>query len=798
MRRIIRIIRNPWFLSLSGFVLAIFFAAYLAVTASLPQLTGTQVASALSSNVSVERDAYGVVTLTGESRRDVAVALGFVHAQERFFQMDLLRRKAAGELAALMGEGALTHDRKIRVHRLRAVAKQSITNLDAHKRMILDGYVTGVNQGLHALGAVPFEYLVLGQSPVKWQAEDSALVVLAMFIELQDTVAARDQLLSDLTLCLPESAINFLVPSGTPWDAALDSSILPMIKRPDANIYSPRSSFVTDSNSSELSFLSHSSATVGSNQWGVGGETTRHGGAMLAGDMHLSLGVPNTWFRARMIWRDENEAHDLVGVTLPGVPTLVAGSNGHIAWSFTNSYVDTSDIVMVEESEDEKSYFDGEQWINYAQFVETIDVRGAPSETLNVRWTELGPRIDDDPLGRPRVLAWAAYFPNAVDPVALIDLERAVTTKNALPLAQALGIPAQNFLAVDRDGEVGWTIAGRLAKGSATRGPSDYAFAKNRWRDWRNSSEYPQITRQNGYLWTANNRVSGTQSYQELGDGGFALGARARQIEARLEAKAGESRLDERDMLTIQLDDEAQFLQRWRDLLLKTLRSNAGNNGPSRSQFISYVENWSGRAGVDDVGYRLVRAFRLFLADQVFNLVLQPCRHLAADLPYQHYVQWEHPLWELVTEQPVQFVNPRYRNWDEQINAAIDQVEKYFSSREIPMERATWGQRNTLTMAHPLTYGMLSLGAWLNMPMQPLPGDENMPRVQGPGFGASQRIVVAPGRESEGFFHMPGGQSGHPFSPFYKKGHEDWVAGAATPLLPRTTDYKLKLVPTNR
>lgn len=795
MRRIFRVIRNPWFLSLAGFVLAIFFAAYLAVTASLPQLTGTQVLSALSTEVAVDRDAYGVVTLSGASRSDVAAALGFVHAQERFFQMDLLRRKAAGELAALMGEGALPHDRDIRVHRLRAVAKQSVANLGPNKRRILDSYVAGVNQGLQALGAVPFEYLVLGQSPAKWQAEDSALVVLAMFIELQDTMAARDQLLADLTHCLPEPAISFLVPRSTRWDAALDGSNLPLVERPEVEVYSPRSSFVPEANSSELSFFSHDVAAVGSNHWGVGGEQTDHGGALLAGDMHLSLSVPNTWFRARLIWSEEHEAHDLVGVTLPGVPTLVAGSNGHIAWTFTNSYVDTSDIVMAAESEDEKSYFDSEQWIDYAQFVETIHVRGAPSETLNVRWTELGPRIDDDALGRPRVLAWAAYFPGAVDPVALIDLERARTTQNALPLAQKLGIPAQNFLAVDHHGDLGWTIAGRLAIGRAASGPSSYSFAKARWRDWRQESDYPQVTRRDGFLWTANNRVSGAQNYLELGDGGFALGARAGQIRRRLDEKSGTTPINERDMLWIQLDSEAQFLERWRDLLLKALKSNPEKPSPSRTQFISYVENWSGRAGVDDVGYRLVRAFRLFLADDVFDLILQPCRRLTATLPFQRYVQWEYPLWALVSERPSQFVNPRYSDWDEQINAVIDRVEAYFSSREIPLERATWGQRNTLTMVHPLTYGMPLLSAWLNMPMQPLAGDENMPRVQGPGFGASQRIVVAPGRESEGFFHMPGGQSGHPLSPFYKKGHEDWAAGAATPLLPRSTAFGLKLVP---
>jgi penicillin amidase len=108
----------------------------------------------------------------------------------------------------------------------------------------------------------------------------------------------------------------------------------------------------------------------------------------------------------------------------------------------------------------------------------------------------------------------------------------------------------------------------------------------------------------------------------------------------------------------------------------------------------------------------------------------------------------------------------------------------------------TWGSYNTLAMRHPLSGALPAwIGAWLDMPAQPLPGDSHMPRVQGPSFGASERMVVSPGRESEGIFHAPGGASGHPLSPFYRAGHDDWVTGRPTPFLPGKPSYHMTLQP---
>jgi len=191
------------------------------LTASLAQADGARALPGLSAPVTVERDARGVPTLRAANRIDVARALGFVHAQERFFQMDLQRRLAAGELAELLGPPMLKYDREFRVHRLRAVARRVVARAGGNDRALLEAYAAGVNAGLAALGARPFEYLLLRQAPVPWRAEDSALCLLAMFIMLQEDPGHRESRLGRMRELLPAQLCAFLAPDGTEWDAPL-------------------------------------------------------------------------------------------------------------------------------------------------------------------------------------------------------------------------------------------------------------------------------------------------------------------------------------------------------------------------------------------------------------------------------------------------------------------------------------------------------------------------------------------------------------------------------------------------
>jgi penicillin amidase len=157
--------------------------------------------------------------------------------------------------------------------------------------------------------------------------------------------------------------------------------------------------------------------------------------------------------------------------------------------------------------------------------------------------------------------------------------------------------------------------------------------------------------------------------------------------------------------------------------------------------------------------------------------------------------QFEGPLWQLVTERPLHLLDPRFRTWEEALLASLDNALDALREDCDALRECTWGRQNRLQMRHPLSSALPFASRWLDMPEVSLPGDSAMPRVQGPQFGASQRIVVSPGREAEGIFQMPGGPVDHPLSPFYGAGHEAWVRGEPQPLLPGEAAYRLQLLP---
>ncbi|HVR96205.1 MAG TPA: penicillin acylase family protein, partial [Thermoanaerobaculia bacterium] len=275
------------------------------IRSSLPQLDGERAIPGLGAAVSIERDGLGVPTIRAASRRDAVRALGFLHAQDRFFQMDLMRRQAAGELSELFGPAALDVDRQNRVHRFRHVARQSLARATPEERAILESYAAGVNAGLGALAAKPFEYVPLRLAPAPWKAEDSILVVLAMFRELQGGdpgVESSKGMMADL---LPRQLFDFLTPAGTEWDAPIEGGPIPMPPLPGPEVIDLRAAPAqAAAYSSRQLDETAGSYHPGSNNWAVAGSHTADGRALLANDMHLGLGVPNTWYRASIIRPD--------------------------------------------------------------------------------------------------------------------------------------------------------------------------------------------------------------------------------------------------------------------------------------------------------------------------------------------------------------------------------------------------------------------------------------------------------------------------------------------------------------
>jgi penicillin amidase len=791
----LRALRRALF-ALLALVLVLAAAAYFTLRASLPPLDGEWHRSDLLATTTIERDALGVPTIRGAGRQDVAWATGFAHAQDRFFQMDLSRRLAAGELAELFGAIALDTDKRMRIHRFRDVARRVMQNASAEDRTLAEAYAQGVNAGRDSLRSRPFEYWLLRARPAEWQPEDSILVVFAMYEQLNYDAFATESARGRVRDAVPESLYKFIYARGGEWDAPLVGAAFEVAPPPTAAEFSLRDRTLP---LEQLSALRHREDLVfGSNNWAVAGGHTKSGAALLANDMHLGLAVPNVWYRARLqVASTASEADiDVTGVTLPGVPVIVVGSNGHVAWGFTNSQGDWVDLVQLrEDSAQPGTYATPDGPKPFTSVHEVIHVRGASDEPLEVLETIWGPVFDRDHAGRRRAAAWIAHDPRATN-FALREMETARDVEQALAIAARCGAPPQNFVAADAQGNIGWTIMGSIPvrRGYDSRAPSDWSQPGTGWQGWLAPERYPRIVNPpQGRIWTANARVVDGEALELLGESDLYLGARAQQIRDDLLPLEGAS---EADMLAIQLDDRARFLERWHSKLRALLDDAALKDAPQRAEFRRLLEPWSGRASVESVAYRLVRAWRRTMHDLVFGVLTFAAR--TADEPADAIEipsQFEGPLWQLLDSEPENLLTANFRTWRDLELHAVDATIANLAKECKTLASCAWGDRNRVRIRHPLSGALPLVGDELNMPATGLPGDSHMPRVQAVSFGASERLAVSPGHEAQAYFHMPGGQSGHPLSPFYRAGHDAWATGQSLPFLPGATEHRLTFVP---
>lgn len=753
------------FISLLILMLLAAGAVFFTFNQSLPQLEGTVRAPGLETKAVIARDNLGQAIITGDSRLDAAYALGVAHGQDRFFQMDLQRRAAAGELSQWVGERALEVDKQARFHQFRQRARQILTTLPDDQRQLLQRYSQGVNFALSKMGSRPFEYWLTFSTPKPWTPEDSLLVVFSMYMDLQLGQVNLDLARTGLTRYFGQSMLDFLnAPSR--YQAALDGSMLPPYKGDIPSLNAP------------VTALWHGETPpdIGSNNWAVSGALTDSDSAMIANDMHLGLRVPIIWYRAQLNYPSESddEQVQVSGVTLPGLPGVVVGTNGKIAWGFTNANLDNVDWLALDDNHD--------TW----QVIEDIALPDG-SYSYNITMSEFGPVREID--GQRYALKWVAHQPYAVN-LNIVNLDEATSVSEAASIAKTIRIPVQNMVIADAIGNIAWTPAGAV---TARSSPSATAVPAGQYDEtWSEnvtqlpvyqSPEYPRI-------WTANARVISADELQRFGDGGYALGARSQQIKQRLMEKEV---FDEQDFYAIQLDNEALFLTRWHALLKDTLAQADGDY----SQALTALDNWQACACESSVGYTLVKHFRA----RLINMLLSPIfskLEASGYKPNGLLRQVEPAIWQLLEAQPDSWLPADLKSWQALKLTAFEKSTEALLSEAgtgSTMDDLNWGKVNALRVSHPFASTVPLVGKHLNMPVVSGFGDTFMPAVQGPAFGASQRFFVRPGELEKAILTLPGGQSGHPLSPFYKTGFDDYASGRDTPLLPGESIYTLTLTP---
>ncbi|MAJ45854.1 MAG: hypothetical protein CBC35_00880 [Planctomycetes bacterium TMED75] len=783
--------------------------------------SGSLSSAEVSAEVTVTYDGFGVPTVTAANRPDAYFAEGYLHAQNRYTQMDLSRRFAAGELSELLGMAALGRDRSARKYRMRQTARAVIEMLDDAERAALASYTQGVNAGLQDLSAPPPEYTVLGSAPTQWSEEDSVLVMLA-FMRMLDWTAEKEAGYAGFYTNMPVAIREFIATPLSRFDSPVATlekqspSIMPIPTRdaimlrelepvpetlmlPPGGGGPPRKGMDLhpfpgtggsddDEGDGKQSSPDDEQATPGSNNWAVAAQRTHDGRAILASDPHLGLTLPGAWYRIRLLWPE----HDLVGLSIPGLPGVVIGSNGHVAWGFTNLTGDLQDLIALElNPENANEYRTVDGWEPFGETVELIQVRDADPVELPLRTTRWGVvnggYEDASGVQQEAVIEWAGLHPELLN-FNLFDLEEAKTLEEALDSLGSWYGPPQNAVVVSKDGRIGYTITGFLPDRRGVDGRRPYGLwdGSDSWSTRPSAKRPVVIDPPTGFVHTANNRTTDVTTARRLGYD-WANPSRARRIADVLSLTTD---ADESDMLELQMDPTIISYGPWKNLIIESIA--ADDEDESLREVREALLKWNGRAETDQVGVTLITDAR----GRMINDIRQAVSDWAAQAGHGTAMRIpqtsDEPYLRVIEDQKMNWLpeGPE-SNWNEWIRSHVrDSVQSGALS--------PWGERNQILLESPVAVmAPPPMDRMLRMELGSQSGHWNAPKVLAPGIGASARLVVSPGREDEGILLTPGGQSGHPLSPHYRDLTKAWTEGSPQPLLPGTTATSFTIAPPN-
>jgi penicillin G amidase len=455
MRKAFRLLAVLLVLAAAGLVVG-----YVYLRQSLPQLEGEILTAGLAAPVEILRDRSGVPHIFAQSEQDAHFALGFVHAQDRLWQLEMNRRIGAGRLSEVVGAGGLETDRFMRTLGVRRAAQASLRHLDEGTRGVLGAYAAGVNAFLATQPVLPPEFLLLRVRPEPWSPVDSISWLKTMAWDLGGNW--RSELLRmRLSRTLPLARIHEFLPPY-PGDAPLEirdlKSIYDGLEREPPRI-------ATEESGSTQELGSDPDSALGSNSWAVSAARSASAKPMLANDPHLSLTAPPAWYLAHL----SAPGLDVIGATLPGVPGVLVGRNDRIAWGFTNTGSDVQDLYL-EKLDTAGHYLAPEGPRPFEVISESIRVKGAAEETLEVRVSRHGPVISDvvrsalelAPRGHAMALAWTALAEDDLTMQAAIRVGRSRNWDEFEASLRNLHAPQQTVTYADVDGNIAFVAAGRV------------------------------------------------------------------------------------------------------------------------------------------------------------------------------------------------------------------------------------------------------------------------------------------------------------------------------------------------
>jgi penicillin amidase len=785
------------------FVLLVLFAAAGFVLwlrartkAALPVLDGDVHLAGLSAPVNVTRDAHGVPHIQAASQDDMLVAQGYVTAQDRLWQLDTYRRNANGKLAEIMGSSLVRHDEAQRTLQFRNTAQRIYANSSAQDRARLDDYARGVNLFIaqsEASGNLPVEFKLLGYQPQPWTGVDSISVGM-MMVQMLDThwptKLARARIAAKLN---NSKLIADLYPVGS-WRDRPPTGVLLDLSQPHAEPAAPpdedddedepSSASATPGNGSVaptpvgtialmqvLGLPTCNGCAAGSNNWVVAGNHTASGKPLLSNDMHLGLMVPNIWYMADI----SAPGFHAAGVTLPGMPFVVAGHNDHVAWGFTALMADVQDLY--EEKLDGKgNYMDANGiWKPLQVDHEVIHVRGGRDVSFDVGISAHGPLVntlltkDSSPLS----LRWTLYD-TSLNTIPLYELNTASNWPEFSKALTSWNWPTQNVVYADDQGHIAYHAVGRIPIRPAGLMSVPAADNAHEWQGYIPFDSLPNaFDPPSGFLATANSRVTTETSPYPL-TLEWIDPYRAERIYKLLDGRSG---LAPKDMLAAQTDVYSDMDQEFGQRLAYAIDHTDGVDARLR-QAADLMRSWDGRLTTDSAAASLVTEARRVL----WPLILEPkVGKLAADYRWEESNFAEE---EIVMHAKAEWLPPGYKNWDALLT---DAVRKAMDKGKAPSDvsRWTYGSWHVVELEHPLASILPFIGRIAGTGPQPQSGDTTTVKQVGRDFGPSQRFTMDWNNVDGSTENIVLGESGNPYSPYYRDQWNDWYGGT-TFILPFT------------
>ena len=782
--------------------------AYYAAHAALPQLDGQLPVSGLGSAVMVVRDGHGVPTITAASLDDLFFAQGYVTAQDRLWQMDVMRRFAGGELSEILGHETLELDREQRILGLRAAAKKSLAMANDRDRGFFAAYARGVNAYIAARGGnLPVEFGILGYSPKPWTPEDSIVIANQMVKDLNYhyfyDALSREKILAKLG---PELTADLYVNQS--WHDHPPTVMRDDLSEPDKQ--QNDSDEDDDEDGPDSSVTRNSSPVVpnhpvglpeealpvnGSNDWVVSGAHTVTGKPLLSNDMHLGHQMPNLWYEAHL----RSGALDVAGVTLPGMPYVVVGHNQRIAWGFTNVGPTVTD-VYIENFNEQGAYQTPNGWAQPEHRVEVIHIKGKPDVTLDVKITRHGPIITDLVPGekRPLALRWTLYDGLRIP---FFDVNLAQNWAEFQKAFSQLDAPGQNVVYADVDGNIGYHATGKVPIRAAGDGslPVSGTDDAHEWNSYIPFDKLPNIYNPpSGIIATANGRITPDQ-YPNSISMEWEAPWRTARIYHVLESGR---KFSAADMLNLQTDIHSEAHLFAAERLVYAVDHAAKPSARAR-QAADLMRSWDGHMDAASAAPTITEnSIR-----QLQRLLLEP-KLGSSSTDTDGSLNWKTYSWEMrsvwleniLLHRPKRWLPDNYPNYDELLAAAVDAaVNDPATPKDLGSWR--WGAFNAVQIQHPILGKIPLLNRWTGPGVREQSGSGYTVKAVSPTHGPSERFTANLADLDQSTLNLVTGEAGNFLSPYYMDQWKAWYDGTTFSLpfteraVARATAHHLVLEP---